>query len=49
VKFFEVDARFVTIASLHELFTDGRIDSSLVQLAFENLEIRVEMPNARIV
>ena len=43
--FFEVDARFVTLATLYELLRDGKIESSVVEKAIKDLEINVEKPN----
>jgi pyruvate dehydrogenase E1 component len=41
-NFFEVDARFVTLATLHELFREGKIQASVVQKAIKDLAIDVE-------
>jgi pyruvate dehydrogenase E1 component len=46
-NFFEVDARFITLATLHELFREGKIDSAIVQQAIKDLQIDVEKPNPR--
>ena len=43
--FFEVDARFIALAALHELFLDGKIEVSVVQKAIKELEINSEKPN----
>ena len=43
--FFEVDARFITLATLHELYSDGKIDKSVVDKAIEDLGINTEKPN----
>ena len=43
--FFEVDARFITLATLHELLSDGKIQASVVQQAIKDLEIQVEKPD----
>src|SRR5271168_2613994 len=40
--FFEVDARFITLATLHELLREGKIQASVVQQAIKDLEIDVE-------
>ncbi len=40
--FFEVDARFVTLAALHELMGAGEVDRALVQRAITELEIDPE-------
>jgi pyruvate dehydrogenase E1 component len=41
-NFFEVDARFITLATLHELQREGRIQASVVQQAIRDLDIDVE-------
>src|ERR1700689_4209291 len=41
-NFFEVDARFITLATLHELLREGKIQASVVQQAIKDLEIDVE-------
>ncbi|MCY3784185.1 MAG: pyruvate dehydrogenase (acetyl-transferring), homodimeric type [Chloroflexi bacterium] len=46
--FFEVDARFVTLATLHALARESRIDSELVSEAIEDLGIDAEKPNPRL-
>ena len=46
--FFEVDARFVTLATLHALAREGRVDAELVSEAIEDLNIDVEKPNPRL-
>jgi pyruvate dehydrogenase E1 component len=43
--FFEVDARFITLATLYELFREGNIESALVQKAVKDLEINLDKPN----
>ena len=43
--FFEVDARFITLATLHELFTDGKIERSVVDKAITELGIDPEKLN----
>jgi pyruvate dehydrogenase E1 component len=43
--FFEVDARFITLATLHELFLDGKIEKCVVQKAIADLRIDPEKPN----
>ena len=35
--FFEVDAKFITIATLHELASDGKIEASVVEKAIQEL------------
>src|SRR5262249_29516 len=44
-EFFEVDARFVAIATLAELQKDGQLDGSVVQKAIADLGINPEKPN----
>jgi pyruvate dehydrogenase E1 component len=46
-NFFEVDARFITLATLVELLQDGKIQPSVVQKAIKELGINVEKPNPR--
>jgi pyruvate dehydrogenase E1 component len=41
-NFFEVDARFITLATLHELLLEGKIQGSVVQQAIKDLGIDVE-------
>jgi pyruvate dehydrogenase E1 component len=41
-NFFEVDARFITLATLHELFLEGKIQASVVQQAIKDLDIDVD-------
>jgi pyruvate dehydrogenase E1 component len=43
--FFEVDARFITLATLHELLREGKIEVSLVEKAIKDLEIDIEKPS----
>jgi pyruvate dehydrogenase E1 component len=43
--FFEVDARFITLATLHELLQDGKIQASLVQKAIKELGIDTGKPD----
>jgi pyruvate dehydrogenase E1 component len=44
-EFFEVDARFITLATLHELFIDGKIDRKLIDQAIKDLGINPEKLN----
>jgi pyruvate dehydrogenase E1 component len=44
-EFFEVDARFITLATLHELYQDGLLGKDVVQKAIEELGINPEKPN----
>jgi pyruvate dehydrogenase E1 component len=41
-NFFEVDARFITLATLHELLREGKIQASLVEKAIKDLAIDVD-------
>jgi pyruvate dehydrogenase E1 component len=43
--FFEVDARFITLATLYELFRDGKLGSEIVQKAVKELDINLDKPN----
>jgi len=43
--FFEVDARFITLATLHELFLEGQIERSVVDKAITDLGINPEKLN----
>jgi pyruvate dehydrogenase E1 component len=43
--FFEVDARFIAIATLHELAQDGLVGEATVQNAIKDLSINPEKPN----
>ena len=43
--FFEVDARFITLATLNELLRDGKIEADVVQKAIKDLEINLDKPN----
>jgi pyruvate dehydrogenase E1 component len=43
--FFEVDARFITLATLHELFQDGKIERSTLDKAIKDLAINPDKPN----
>jgi pyruvate dehydrogenase E1 component len=44
-EFFEVDARFITVATLNELFLDGKIEAGVVEKAIKCLGIDAEKPN----
>ncbi len=46
-NFFEVDARFITLATLVELLREGKIPASVVQKAIKELGINLEKPNPR--
>ena len=43
--FFEVDSRFITLATLHELYTDGKLDRSILDRAINDLSINPEKGN----
>jgi pyruvate dehydrogenase E1 component len=44
-EFFEVDSRFIVLATLNELFLDGKIEGAVVQKAIADLGINAEKPN----
>jgi pyruvate dehydrogenase E1 component len=44
-EFFEVDARFITLATLHELFVDGKVERSVLDKAIKDLGINADKPN----
>jgi pyruvate dehydrogenase E1 component len=44
-EFFEVDSRFITLATLHELFMDGKIERSAVDKAIKELGINPDKLN----
>jgi pyruvate dehydrogenase E1 component len=44
-EFFEVDARFITLATLTELLLDGKIEKSVIELAIKDLGINAEKPD----
>ncbi len=43
--FFEVDAKFIVLATLHELSADGKVDAKVVNKAIEDLGIAKNKPN----
>jgi pyruvate dehydrogenase E1 component len=43
--FFEVDSRFITLATLRELLREGKIEASVVQNAIKDLGINPEKPD----
>ena len=43
--FFEVDARFITLATLNELMREGKIQASVVEKAINELGINPEKPD----
>jgi pyruvate dehydrogenase E1 component len=47
-EFFEVDARFITVATLNELYLDGKVEASVVDKAIKDLGIDAEKPNPAI-
>ncbi|MGB2667601.1 MAG: pyruvate dehydrogenase (acetyl-transferring), homodimeric type [Candidatus Acidiferrum sp.] len=44
-EFFEVNARFITVATLHELAQDGLVGEATVQNAIKDLAINPDKPN----
>jgi pyruvate dehydrogenase E1 component len=44
-EFFEVDARFITLATLHELYQDGLLEKDVVTKAIQELGINPEKSN----
>jgi pyruvate dehydrogenase E1 component len=44
-QFFEVDARFIALATLHELAQDGLVGEATVQNAIKELDINPDKPN----
>jgi pyruvate dehydrogenase E1 component len=44
-EFFEVDSRFITLATLHELYTDGQLEKSILDKAITELGINPDKPN----
>jgi pyruvate dehydrogenase E1 component len=44
-EFFEVDARFVAIATLAELLKEGQIDANVVAKAIKDLGVNPDKPN----
>jgi len=47
-EFFEVDARFITIATLDALAREGTITAGVVQKAIKDLGVNPEKPNPRL-
>jgi pyruvate dehydrogenase E1 component len=43
--FFELDAKFIALATLHELSADGKLDKSIVDKAIKDLGINPDKPN----
>jgi pyruvate dehydrogenase E1 component len=43
--FFEVDAKFITLATLNELFREGKIEGAVIQKAIKDLDIKLDKPN----
>ena len=43
--FFEVDAKFIVLATLHELSVDGKVEAKAVEKAMEELGIASHKPN----
>ena len=46
--FFEVDARFVVLATLYALLQDKQIEAGIVEQAIKDLQINTEKPNPAI-
>jgi len=46
--FFEVDAKFITAATLSALQQDGKVDAATVQKAITDLGINPDKPNPAI-
>jgi pyruvate dehydrogenase E1 component len=44
-NFFEVDSRFITLATLHELYSDGKIEKTVIDKAIADLGIDTEKSN----
>src|SRR5579872_759506 len=44
-NFFEVDARFITLATLYELVQDGKIEAAVIEKAIKDLGIDTEKAN----
>ena len=44
-EFFEVDSRFVVLATLHELAQEGLVGEATVQNAIKDLGVNPEKPN----
>ena len=47
-EFFEVDARFVAVATLSELLKEGQIDAKVVAQAIKDLGINPDKPNPAV-
>jgi len=47
-NFFEVDARFIVLATLYALLQDKQIEASVVEQAIKDLNINTEKPNPAI-
>ncbi|HEX3377403.1 MAG TPA: pyruvate dehydrogenase (acetyl-transferring), homodimeric type, partial [Candidatus Acidoferrales bacterium] len=43
--FFEVDARFITLTTLYELFREGKIEGAVIQKAIKDMDIKLDKPN----
>jgi pyruvate dehydrogenase E1 component len=46
--FFEVDARFITVATLNELYLDGKLDAKIVDQAISDLGINPDKLNPAV-
>ncbi len=47
-EWFEVDARFVVVATLSELLKEGQIDATVVEQAIKDLGINSDKPNPAV-
>ncbi len=47
-EFFEVDSRFITVATLNELYLDGKLDAKVVDQAIKDLGIDADKSNPAI-
>ena len=47
-EFFEVDARFITVATLNELYLDGKLEAAVVDQAIRELGIDANKKNPAI-
>jgi pyruvate dehydrogenase E1 component len=47
-EWFEVDARFVVVATLSELLKEGQIDATVVEQAIKDLGINPDKPNPAV-
>ena len=47
-NFFEVDSRFIVLATLYALMRDKQIEAAVVEQAIKDLRIETEKPNPAI-